>query len=133
MKTRCKRCRKLIDYGATYCLSCDSKIRADKKATMQNKDIEATTKSSRWKSLRAEILRRDNGCCLLCFKRGIIEYRTLQVHHIVKRVDNPELIYEPSNLVTVCRQCHEEVELLSIKEQRELFGEFNKEQTYRLL
>lgn len=122
IKTRCRRCKTLIDFKTTYCKDCNTKINNAKKESLRNKEVEATTKSSRWKSLRAEIVRRDGGRCVLCFKRGFITYRGLQVHHIVKRVDDTDLIYEPSNLITVCRDCHEEIEKLSPKKQRELLG-----------
>lgn len=122
MKTRCRRCRTLIDYGNTYCTNCTVKINKNRKEniTIKTKEADAYTKTAIWQSLRMDIIRRDKGCCVLCLIRGIIEYKKLQVHHIIKRVDNLELAYEPSNLVTVCRTCHEEVEKLSPSEQRKL-------------
>lgn len=127
MKTRCSRCRTLIDYGNTYCDKCYSAIIKAKKDGLKNKRVEATTKSSRWKAVRRRILLRDK-CCVLCLKRdNYVNMKNLQVHHIVKRVDNEDLIYEPSNLVTLCRNCHEEVELLSPEKQKELLGDYNKE------
>ncbi|GAA0071677.1 hypothetical protein UT300003_32020 [Clostridium sardiniense] len=132
MKTRCRQCRKLIDFGNTFCDECKSKITKERKKGLKDKNVEATTKSTRWKALRSKIVQRDK-CCVLCLRRGFIEYRSLQVHHLVKRVDDNSLIYEPSNLVTVCRNCHEELEKLSLKEQKELLGDFNKEISFRLL
>ena len=127
MKTRCSRCRTLIDYGNTYCERCYSVIIKAKKDGLKNKRVEATTKSARWKEVRRRILLRDK-CCILCLNRdNYINMNKLQVHHIIKRVDNEDLIYEPSNLVTLCRTCHEEVELLPPNKQKELLGEYNKE------
>lgn len=122
MKTRCKNCRRLIEFGLTYCSTCEEKIKKSRNKNLSEKVKEADkfTKTATWQSLRREIIRRDNNCCVLCFLRGKIEYRQLQVHHIVKRVDNLSLAYEPSNLVTVCRTCHEEVEKLSPQKQKEL-------------
>lgn len=120
VKTRCCGCRCLIDFGNTYCDKCKSVV--IKRNRSKNKEIEATTKSGRWKAVRLTILRRDK-CCVLCFKRhGVYNLKNLQVHHIEKRVDRPDLIYEPTNLVTLCRDCHEEVELLSPHQQIELLG-----------
>lgn len=127
MKTRCRGCRTLIDYGNTYCDKCYSAVIKAKKDGLKNKRVEATTKSARWKAVRQRILLRDK-CCILCFNRDkYVNLHRLQVHHIIKRVDNEDLIYEPSNLVTLCRDCHEEVELLSPDKQRELLGNYNKE------
>lgn len=127
MKTRCSRCRTLIDYGNTYCDKCYSAVIKSKKDGLKNKRVEATTKSARWKEVRRRILLRDK-CCILCLNRDrYINIHNLQVHHIIKRVDDESLIYEPSNLVTLCRNCHEEVELLSSEKQRKLLGDYNKE------
>ena len=52
---------------------------------------------------------------------------------LIKRVEDESLIYDPSNLVTLCRSCHEEMEKLSVKEQRDLLGEYKKEIDYSIL
>lgn len=122
IKTRCGNCKAKIDYGNTYCSRCEEKVKKKRKqyTTERVKEADKYTKTATWQSLRKEIIIRDNGCCVLCFLRKKIEYRQLQVHHIVKRVDNISLAYERSNLVTLCRACHEEVEKLSPEKQREL-------------
>lgn len=122
MKTRCRGCATKVDFGNTYCLKCKEKVNKQRKqyTTERVKEADKYTKTTTWKSLRKEIIIRDKGCCVLCFLRGKIEYRQLQVHHIIKRVDDIELAYERSNLVTLCRTCHEEVEKLSPQKQRKL-------------
>ena len=133
MKTRCAKFRKLIDYGNSYCDKCYSTILRDRKNSVKNKRVESTTKSAQWKAVREKVILRDK-CCLLCLKRrGYFELRALQVHHIIKRVEDESLIYDPSNLVTLCRSCHEEMEKLSVKEQRDLLGEYKKEIDYSIL
>lgn len=119
MKTRCNKCRTLIDYGNSLCEKCNSQYIKDKKQGLNDKNAEKHVKSGRWKKVRQQILLRDK-CCVLCLKKGLFEYRQLQVHHIVKRTDDISLAYEPSNLVTLCRVCHEEVEKLSPEKQRQL-------------
>lgn len=125
MKTRCRNCRKLIEFRTSLCEECSKKLRKDyKKNSSKNIElVESTTKSSRWKKLRKQIILRDKCCCRLCMKRGYVEFRKLEVHHIVKRVDDPSLIYEPSNLVTLCRTCHEEMEKLNVVEQKRIIGD----------
>lgn len=122
MKTRCKNCRTLIEFGERLCSKCEERLKKQRKqyTTERVKEADKYTKTATWQSLRKEIIMRDKGCCVLCLLRGRIEYRQLQVHHIVKRVDNLSLAYERSNLVTLCRTCHEEVEKLSPEKQREL-------------
>lgn len=134
MKTRCNRCRKLTEYGNTYCNQCNEIVSKKRnRERTKNDAIEATTKNATWKNLRKQIILRDNNCCVLCFKRGIISYKNLQVHHIVKRIDDESLIYEPTNLVTLCRTCHEEVEKLSVRQQKKIFGEVSGTISYSLL
>lgn len=136
MKTRCRNCRTLIEFGNTYCLRCEDKQKKQRKkyTTERVKEADKYTKTATWQSLRKEIIQRDKGCCVLCLLRGRIEYRQLQVHHIVKRVDDITLAYERSNLVTLCRVCHEEVEKLSPEKQRELLNlkEYKKEINFLL-
>lgn len=135
MKTRCRNCRVLINFGESYCKKCLDKIKKNKQLYKTERTLKADTllKGSRWQSLRREIIRRDKGCCALCLIRGIIEYRGLQVHHIIKRTEDTKLAFEKNNLITVCRSCHEEVEKLSSEEQKNLFNMENKEEEIHFL
>jgi len=54
----------------------------------------------RWRKTRKEHLKHED-CCQMC---GIL--RDLEVHHIEPWHLAPELRYEPSNLITLCRECH---------------------------
>lgn len=120
MKTRCLKCRRKIDRGNAYCEKCSTTNRKEYKEVQLKKDkiAEDATKNSIWRAVRKQVLIRDKGCCRLCLIRGYIENRKLSVHHIVKRVDNHSLMYVPSNLVTVCPVCHEELEKLSPQKQK---------------
>lgn len=133
VKTRCRRCRCLIDYGNTYCDRCKSATLKENKKGLKNKRVEATTKSGAWKSVRGQILLRDKSCILCRNRDNYFNIRNLQVHHIIKRVNDESLIYEPKNLVTLCRQCHDEIEELPVAKQIELLGEYKKEIDYTLL
>lgn len=127
MKTRCNRCRTLIEYGERYCDKCKSIVIKSNKDGLKDKKADDTLKTSRWQKLRKQILLRDK-CCVLCWNESrYVNLYKLQVHHIVKRTDDESLIYEPSNLVTLCRECHERVELLSTVKQRALLGDYKKE------
>lgn len=131
MKTRCNKCRELIEYGQTYCEKCKSEHIKSKKKGLKDKVAEKHIKSFKWQKLRREIVLRDK-CCVLCLKRGYVEHRRLQVHHIVKRTDNINLAYDPDNLVTVCPTCHEELEAMSSKQQKELLNYKAKELEFYL-
>lgn len=54
-------------------------------------------------------VRQTNPLCVECQKHGRVRAAT-EVHHIVPIVRAPHLRLELSNLVSVCRSCHEELE-----------------------
>lgn len=66
-----------------------------------------------WRVKRKEILERDNKECQLCKREGNITVGTkdksLVVHHIKELKDRPDLALTDSNLLTVCRDCHENI------------------------
>lgn len=55
--------------------------------------------------LSHKIFERDSFACVLCRKKGC----QLNAHHILPFRGNEELVYEETNLVTLCRECHFEV------------------------
>lgn len=61
--------------------------------------------SDEWKIWRESVFERDNYTCQKCMKRG----RTLHPHHIKKRCDCPELIFDINNGITLCNSCHTKV------------------------
>lgn len=56
---------------------------------------------AKWKKCRKSVLLRDGFTCQVCFEAG------LDVHHIKKVNEHPELAYELTNLITVCKKCHD--------------------------
>lgn len=70
-----------------------------------------------WKKVRKEVLKLDHGECWLCKQKGIYR-RATTVHHVNHLKKHPELAlsiwYEwkgkkKRNLISLCRECHEEV------------------------
>jgi 5-methylcytosine-specific restriction endonuclease McrA len=91
-----------------------------------NKHIDNDTASKfyswhSWQDLRLEVLRLDNYECQRCKAAG--RYRRGEIIHHVKHLkDRPDLamsIFDPSTgerqLITVCKQCHEELHPESLK------------------
>lgn len=127
LTSRCKKCKKKIPYGEKYCEDCAKEIGKKnrdhiKKYKIELEESDKILKTSEWKRTRNLILDRDK-MCILCAKRGHITTEKLQVHHIRKRVDAPELAYDPTNLICLCKSCHEEVEEMASEDQKELFKE----------
>jgi 5-methylcytosine-specific restriction endonuclease McrA len=55
----------------------------------------------RWKAVRYLAKKRDQWRCVKCDFRG-----RLEVDHIKRVKDAPELAFELSNLQSLCRRCH---------------------------
>ena len=71
-------------------------------------DKEEFYNSGKWKAKRKKILRRDGYQCQLCKRYGRLTEATL-VHHIIEYEDDPSLALVDSNLVSLCKKCHEKV------------------------
>jgi 5-methylcytosine-specific restriction endonuclease McrA len=71
--------------------------------------------------MREKIRKRDMYLCQVCLRNGIYNCDNIEVHHAVKIDDDKELTFEPSNLITLCREHHRqadegEIPLEDIKE-----------------
>jgi len=56
--------------------------------------------------LMSERLRRIHPLCQDCLDRGVVT-PSVECHHVVKIIDAPQLRLDPSNIVTICRKCHQ--------------------------
>lgn len=81
---------------------------------------------SYYQSQREKALERDGGRCRRCGEINAHggEERELRVHHIKKvdEFDDMENAHALRNLVSVCTQCHEDIEGLPIAEQLDELG-----------
>ncbi len=67
-----------------------------------------------WRKKRAYILLRDGYMCQYCKAKGRAVPAN-EVHHIKKLCDYKHLALVDSNLVSLCRPCHEETKDYGIK------------------
>ena len=63
--------------------------------------------SKAWREKRAHIKRRDRHLCQSCLKRKRVTVATT-VHHVKPFKEFPDLALVDSNLVSLCRDCHED-------------------------
>lgn len=76
----------------------------------RNKELLKPLRTKRWSNKREKIIKRDQYHCQRCARKyGVLNSNQLQVHHIKSRVDFPELMYDDSNLITVCKRCNLEL------------------------
>lgn len=73
------------------------------------------TLTPEWAAWRTSVFRRDGYRCIRCprtpaalllFKAA---RRHLEPHHILRKIDRPDLMLEVDNGVTLCNHCHAEV------------------------
>lgn len=103
----CDKCGKKYPIGETCSCSIKTSNEYSKEYYEKNKERKKQLNSKRWKDLRLSIIKRDGGMCNRCWvELNIIEKRNLQVHHIKPRSKYPELMYDPDNLITVCKTCN---------------------------
>lgn len=60
-----------------------------------------------YKAWRLRIYQRDKFACRKCGARG--RTAKLNAHHIYRWADRPDLRYELSNGITLCKGCHDAV------------------------
>lgn len=58
----------------------------------------------RWRKFKDAYLATNPLCCD-CSTKGLVR-PAQDVHHIKKMADHPELQYEESNLMALCKSCH---------------------------
>lgn len=103
----CSRCGKRYEEGD----KCNCHVKQDNEYSKSyyenNKERKKQLNSKRWKELRERTIKRDGGFCNRCWVLlNIMETSQLQVHHIKPRSEHPELMYDPDNLITVCKTCN---------------------------
>lgn len=92
---------------------CSCKIEGDRARNRRkgerNPEEKKFFNSTRWKNLRIKIIKRDYDTCQRCLiKYGILTSirENLEVHHIKPRSKYPDLRFEESNLITLCKSCN---------------------------
>lgn len=86
--------------------------------TLQKETESKSTKelrTRRWHFFREQVILRDGGECQRCLAlHGEHVYYPLEVHHIKPRKTHPELMYDPDNVVTICKSCNAHLALNGI-------------------
>ena len=83
--------------------------RQEHDATRRDPQVRRVYQSRRWQAVRSLKLER-HPICERCAGQGRATYVNLQIHHIKKVKDHPELAFDLDNLMTLCPGCHATVE-----------------------
>ncbi len=71
----------------------------------KNSAKNAVYATEEYKEFRKRVLERDKYTCQHCGKSGT-KLNPLQVEHLKPKATYPELIFEMSNCIVLCRSCH---------------------------
>ena len=63
--------------------------------------IANTLCNSRYRRIRKTVLHLDGNECVMCS----LDHR-LESHHIIEKGKNPALIWDVTNMITLCKKCH---------------------------
>lgn len=115
MLVSCKYCGGLHERGTV----CPKKPVDNKKGTKMDK----FRWSKSWQKKRLEINERDKFLCQVCLQEGKYNYKDLSVHHIDSLLERWDKRLDNCNLITLCREHHEEAER----------GEIDKDYLFKLV
>ena len=78
------------------------KLGIDKESILRN--------SNDWHKKSLQIRTDSRFLCAICEDKGIFNHENLEVHHIIKLKDNPDLLLEDDNLICLCRFHHKQAD-----------------------
>ena len=96
MYKACPRCGKIHPYG--YKCTVGMTYAGGKERELRN--------TYQWHKKAEEIKERANYLCEVCKDKGEYTYKGLEVHHIVKVRERPDLLLDNENLVCLCVRHH---------------------------
>jgi len=90
----------------------DSKFDCGKKPKPKRfvKEDEAGRYTWKFRMKSKEIKELSGYMCAVCKDQGHINYEDLEVHHIIKLTERPDLLTDDDNLICLCRFHHEQAE-----------------------
>ena len=100
MLKACSRCGKLHDYN--YKCTVGRKNKIDEESKLRNKN--------KWHKKSEEIREASNYLCEVCRAEGIYNYKNIEIHHIEKLRERPDLLLDNYNLICLCKEHHEEAD-----------------------
>lgn len=107
----CSKCNEVMEQGSAMCVKCNEKNKSrhtDYDKTKRNKESSKIYNNKRWKDVRHKVKVRDLYMCMVCFNDKTRVKSVHTVHHIIPVEDDTkgQLIYDLSNLISVCHACH---------------------------
>ena len=70
-----------------------------------------------WIKKSLEIREHADNLCQVCRDKGRYIYNNLEVHHIIKLKNRPDLLLENTNLIALCVPCHKQADKNELKKE----------------
>ena len=96
MYKTCSRCNRIVDYNH----------KCNKGKVYKHNDIDKLRSTRAWTIKSIEIRELSKYLCAVCLDKGIINYEDIEVHHIERLQDRPDLLLENDNLICLCKKHH---------------------------
>ena len=96
----CSRCGKVVPYNH----------KCNKGKVYKQNDIDKLRSTTRWTNKSKEVREASNYLCAVCLDEGIYNYKDVEVHHIEKLQQRPDLLLENDNLIALCRFHHKKAD-----------------------
>ena len=90
-----------VGYGTRLVAPRRTRVFAEPPRVLVTRLLRGVYGTRRWRAVRVHVLDRDGWRCAQCGRAG-----RLEVHHVRKAADAPELAFAPDNLTTLCYTCH---------------------------
>ena len=100
MYKACSRCGKVHSYN----------YKCNKGKIIKHNEIDKLRSTNRWTNKSIEIREASNYLCSVCLDKGIINYDNVEVHHIYKLQDRPDLLLENDYLICLCKYHHKQAD-----------------------
>lgn len=105
MKISCPYCGRMHDRG----YMCPKK--PARKSRYDNREASKVHHSNKWTKLSLRVRERDKFLCVYCLKHDKrINTSGIEVHHIVPIESDSDKAYDSDNLISLCREHHEQAE-----------------------
>ena len=92
----CSRCGKVVPYNH----------KCNKGKVYKQNDIDKLRSTTRWTNKSKEVREASNYLCAVCLDEGIYNYKDVEVHHIEKLQQRPDLLLENEHLICLCKYHH---------------------------
>lgn len=100
MLKACSRCGRIHPYS----------YKCNKGKIYKQNDIDKLRSTTRWTDKSKEVREASNYLCAVCLDEGIYNYKDVEVHHIEKLQQRPDLLLENDNLIALCRFHHKKAD-----------------------